>query len=1671
MRIASLLLLLFPVIGAFGQSQDVTIQPPPGVYHQEVSLDPPAGSWQFRFEGNRIFRSWDRPLVLSTLSGDERRFVLEVQPTGNPEGRQRLSYTIDRRPPAPSRATPSPGVYSEGVEVRLESDEGRVLYQVLPTNREPIEYQNPVSLPGKPGAVTSYLIESVVVGDQGSSSRVETHRYVIDRSQEEEAYLKIVSPVPGRFSNAQLLYIVSRGLEEVRYSLDGSDPRTGGTRYAGPVLIAREGSVSLSVVGVTQGGEIIEKSLSYEGERGSLLSTPQGFYDGAVLVDLEGLRDFRYRLEDIPVTRTDAVLTRGLEIRPIPNTRRSVILRLNDSPEEGTPDFRYTFILDSRDVPPPRIHLFSPEADRISFALERETEVETEYAVFIDGRPYRSGVYSGPVEVTLPRGVTSGEGLLRARSRSGAGSWSDFSEEEFVFSTGSPSPVSVILSPEGPSPAKKISFEAGLDRVVRYELRSITDPERRVTERSGRLEDGDIISIPYSTRERSVLSYATFDSRGNASPERSVELVLDHDPPVEPEISIEGRQARIRGSEETYVRVVSDGVLELPGFRGYERPFELPLVPDRRVGYTIEAYTRDAVGNASAVVSKRVYVDDRPLTIPPLIGVEDGKHYSADAVRVSAAFPSPGLSLHYTLSLDGTVPPLPTETAATLEDPLEVFGTDGEVVSVHLRVRVRSEESGRFGEDKTIRFVIDREVPELPPLLGVENGGVYRGGREVTLGDSEPGSSLFLVLSDDEAGERSRRIPYDGPILLDVPEGTRTEFFLAVEIVDAAGNRSSSAFPTRVVIDRQVPGAPEPSLTYQDGVPLLRLEGGDGDLFYSLTPRPGIPEAPDQNSTLYTGPVSLDPGRYLLSAREIDAAGNAGPVTYSSEIHIPTPDEDLYASPVLLADWQGENGVLIWPEAHRRDLRYRFSFLAEDDMRLYTGPVEFRIPEDTAEVALEYLLFEGQERPRRLVVRRPGSPGLPEISPEEDYRTREDVEVTATGAGTLRYEISTTGPPASVSRRSPEWPGTVQLPGRDGETVVFDLALRSFTDAGAGEVVRRTFVVDRSPPGAPRLTNAQDGEFYDDSRRITLEHDDADVFYRVLRNPDTRAAEAQFEGYSEPILLEAVDGELSNYRIEAYSVDAVGNRSPQTAVWSVYLDREIIYVAPDGSDRGAGTRESPFQTLGRAVERIRESDRETIFLATGVYEISRPLRSDGALAIQGGLNPETWRSSVSGETVILPVEEFAGDALITSYGGSVTISRLTLSSTPSFEGSLLLVDNVVTSLDSVSLSSAGGRAIDARQGSLSIRRVVLNQTGSTSEGVVLRGTTATIESSVLRAGSVQSERAVALDMQSSASLTIDRSRIEAYGISRATAVSTANSSLEAVQSTFRVGASRGNAQAVSSRDGGVLIEASVLQADDETRVSNLLVSRDGTLAVIDSLLELSGQQGAVGIVASGGLVDVRGSRFVGTSLNDFTYGIQARGIEGVFVNNVFQAGQVGEYIAGSLVDSPSQWIHNTFLGYRASPFIQLLNIRGTGRTLFGNNLALQGAAGSGTGLVVSGRHDLEIRGNLFAGWGTILATDDRQVSSLSLLESGRVMGVLAGENGVVSLDESIGRDGVPYRLFPDSPAIDRAVELQGSEEVLFDIEGQRRPAPVPPDGSFRQTYEGRSDVGADEYYP
>src|SRR5690606_10015231 len=96
----------------------------------------------------------------------------------------------------------------------------------------------------------------------------------------EESALAILSPQPGSYLNPQLLYIQQRGLTQVFYSLDGSDPLEGGMSYTQAVELSGS-EILLQVAGVGVDGQILRESVrfsagneSYQGVRQGINSNP-----------------------------------------------------------------------------------------------------------------------------------------------------------------------------------------------------------------------------------------------------------------------------------------------------------------------------------------------------------------------------------------------------------------------------------------------------------------------------------------------------------------------------------------------------------------------------------------------------------------------------------------------------------------------------------------------------------------------------------------------------------------------------------------------------------------------------------------------------------------------------------------------------------------------------------------------------------------------------------------------------------------------------------------------------------------------------------------------------------------------------------------------------------------------------------------------------------------------------------------------------------------------------------------------------------------------------------------------------------------------------------------------------------------------------------------------------
>lgn len=86
--------------------------------------------------------------------------------------------------------------------------------------------------------------------------------------------INVISPIPGKWANKQILYIQTDPFEKADYfySVDGSSPKEFGFAYDGPVLLDTEGKVTLKIAKVTE-NNIEEQRVDFEIEQNDGFNT------------------------------------------------------------------------------------------------------------------------------------------------------------------------------------------------------------------------------------------------------------------------------------------------------------------------------------------------------------------------------------------------------------------------------------------------------------------------------------------------------------------------------------------------------------------------------------------------------------------------------------------------------------------------------------------------------------------------------------------------------------------------------------------------------------------------------------------------------------------------------------------------------------------------------------------------------------------------------------------------------------------------------------------------------------------------------------------------------------------------------------------------------------------------------------------------------------------------------------------------------------------------------------------------------------------------------------------------------------------------------------------------------------------------------------------------------
>ena len=350
------------------------------------------------------------------------------------------------------------------------------------------------------------------------------------------------------------------------------------------------------------------------------------------------------------------------------------------------------------------------------------------------------------------------------------------------------------------------------------------------------------------------------DAFGNAGSATSTTVVIDTTPPVAPTPSTTPASPTNQTTASIGISGEADATFECKLDTGdwvaCSNPTAITGLADGP--HTLQMRQLDAAGNTSPATSVSWTVDTAvPSPAPTITGTPISPASTSSATLTFAATEA-GSTLE--CSIDGA-------TYTTCTSPLSLTGLSegGHVVKIR-----EVDAAGNVGASSTASWIVDTTPPNNPPTVtGVPTGVTASGALSATFtGDAGNGFQCKL----DFGGWGTCTSPFSTSGLAD---GQHT---LSVRQIDTAGNAGPSV-SSMWTVDSTAPTAPPltgtpPALT-SNTQPVFTFTG-DGDTTFECS-------LDGATWTTCSSPVQVDPaladGSYTFSTRQIDAAGNTGPVS------------------------------------------------------------------------------------------------------------------------------------------------------------------------------------------------------------------------------------------------------------------------------------------------------------------------------------------------------------------------------------------------------------------------------------------------------------------------------------------------------------------------------------------------------------------------------------------------------------------------------------------------------------------------------------------------------------------------------------------------------------------------------------------------------------------------
>jgi hypothetical protein len=594
---------------------------PPGIYAvpQYIAFSKPAGTRLLLSLDGSAFSEASGPVALSVPEGGVHEFTIAAElhsldPAVSAVTRSRFTWTIDRAPPESPSFVSVPADGGRSVTLAL-SEPGTVFWQMYhPRCRA---YASGSAASGE----SIFVPEGSVLccwgvdraGNRGKSAALDRHAASTDSVQ-----CRLVSPVPGIWSNPQMLVVEKGAGVRVTYTTDGSDPSSSGIPYSGPVLLSDLSVSSVRILAMDSGGHSSADQVSFSVSRdppssGGRSPVPEFPADGSLVKTGEFME--LHMPKGYTCSAGNFVNPDSAETQLVLSSVRGVGMFYPVTVTDGTSQWRWMCASGPaavREGPASATSASVAAATALPSVLPASPEVSINDWYFVDVRwkaPVYASLDDGPwQEMSAPRFVD--------RSESHSFRWYSDSWKDGGIQTVDLPPLPVLAG----LPANNLSADPvflsspGSRYTFQYEGGSFLPDEPSSS--SLELASGLLVETPKGTESRFSFRFRALHD-GLVHGEIDAAFDIDRKPPRTPSAGIPDSLAYSRvpvtlkpAGEDTLNVSISP-----PLFIKSGSTFTLTGDPARSVDYTVEISAEDAAGNKSRVLTRRLTVDINALYI------------------------------------------------------------------------------------------------------------------------------------------------------------------------------------------------------------------------------------------------------------------------------------------------------------------------------------------------------------------------------------------------------------------------------------------------------------------------------------------------------------------------------------------------------------------------------------------------------------------------------------------------------------------------------------------------------------------------------------------------------------------------------------------------------------------------------------------------------------------------------------------------------------------------------------------------------------------------------------------------------------------------------------------------------------------------------------------------